>query len=159
MSESDTITFEQFKARFNLSEMSDKQIWEAAQNVLINGLPPVLWEPKGGEYFISGSGSIFNEDNGKQSKVFGTQRETQELAEKALDKMRRFNRLLAYVDEACGGYDYKDESDNYYVYFSLTNNNWCASFEYSSYSPTKVYMPKKVSEELVEKLNSGEVVL
>lgn len=117
------------------------------------------WDPKGGGFTIVFTGNVFEYGSDDDSRLFGTERETKELAEKAAVKMRQFNRLLAYHDEFCPDYEFKEGNDNYFIYLSSTNNTWC----YSDYSTikigTEIYFPKNIAIELVKKLNSGEVEL
>lgn len=120
--------------------------------------PKKKWEPQHGNYTISG-GDVFKASSIIYAK-FGASRKTKQQAEKTSDKMRAFNRLLAYVDEFAPDYDpdWSKETNKYYVY--VTNKG-----EYIYVSDIhckdigKVYMPEDVARTLVEKLNSGEVVL
>jgi len=116
-----------------------------------------VWEPEGGDYYVRDNGDVLDCPTDSGTKLFGTERKTREQAEKARDKMRVFNRLLAYVDE------FADDSttDKWRIYhISLLNNGtygWHR--EESLRSLCTVYMPKQVAIDLCEKLNSGEVVL
>jgi len=114
------------------------------------------WDPEGGEYYILGSGEVRYYESHNAIKLFGTERKTREQAEKARDKMRVFNRLLAYVDEFA-----KDDSDNYYTVGLIDSPNEYDWFGHDSRVKVigAVYMPKQAAIELCEKLNSGEVVL
>lgn len=117
------------------------------------------WEPEGGKWYISGEGELFNGVSTRACRIFGTERKTKELAQKARDKMRVFKRLLAYVDEACGGHDFKLNTENYHIYYSHSDGVWRTWYGKSSEGLGTVYMPEHVAKELCEKLNSGEVKL
>jgi len=116
-----------------------------------------VWEPEGGEYYILGSGEVRYYESHNAIKLFGTERKTRKAAEKARDKMRVFNRLLAYVDEACGGYEFVVDGDNYYI--ELNNGVYIMDFDVNFMKVGAIYMPEQVAIELCKKLNSGEVVL
>ena len=119
-----------------------------------------LWEPEGGRFYIIGSGDVAHYESQDAYRLFGIERKTREQAEKACDKMRVFNRLHAYVDEACGGYDFiVGGAENYCIVYDhdlkqFTTDKWI-SVQYTGL----VYMPRQTAIELCEKLNSGEVVL
>lgn len=123
---------------------------------------PTKWEPEGGEYFINTAGDCRRCASDEDSKNFGTERKTKEAAEKASAKMRVFNRLLAYVDELAPDYepDWRFIDDrNCYIYYSHQGGKFQYSRDYLSECLGTVYMPKHVAIALVDKLNSGEVVL
>jgi len=116
-----------------------------------------VWEPEGGDYYVRDNGDVLDCPTDSGTKLFGTERKTREQAEKARDKMRVFNRLLAYVDEACGGYDFVMDGDNYYI--ELNNGVYIMDFDVNFMKVGAIYMPEQVAIELCKKLNSGEVVL
>lgn len=146
--------------------LTDEQ-YEALQkgeSITIEPPKKSSWEPVDGEYEIYSSGEIASKyiDSGHiKRKTFGTVRTTEELAEKAAKEMRSFNRLLAYRDEFCPDYkpDWTDmRKPKYYVSFNHINKKWmCYSNNASeTFAPC---FPETIVKELVEKLNSGEVVL
>ena len=58
------------------------------------------WEPVGGHYYVNTYGYIVEGlDSHRPSREFGTERPTRVRAESMVNKMRAFNRLLAYIDE------------------------------------------------------------
>lgn len=131
-----------------------KAEWEA------NGSKPTMWNPKGGEWTVDITGLVFTGDTDRESRDFGTERATRELAKVASEKMRVFNRLLAYVDEACGGYEFSAGRDNAYISFDTEDNKYLVSYEASEFkSLGTVYMHLDTAHMLCKKLNSGEVVL
>lgn len=121
------------------------------------------WEPEGGNYFVDLDGLVTSRPSHAANHCFGIKRKTKELAEAAAIKMRQHNRLLAYVDEACGGYEFKLGKDNYTVYLNSSDGTqegrWEITYGVYHRYPGVVYMPEKVAEELAKKLNSREVVL
>ena len=115
------------------------------------------WEPKGGKWWIDGCGSAGKSDTNDESRLFGHERETLQSAELAAVEMRKFNRLLAYRDEFAPGYEFVPGGNNCYVYYAALGK-WCYSVNMDSTAIT-VYMPPQVASDLIDKLNSGEVVL
>ena len=65
------------------------------------------WEPEGGEYYINKDG-VGRAYTNYESKLYGIERPTKELADKAAICMRKMNRLLAYKDEYAPGYEFGD---------------------------------------------------
>lgn len=119
--------------------------------------PVEAWEPKGGDWTIYGDGDVDNSGPNPEWARFGTERNTQEQAEKTRDAMRVFNRLLAYRDEFDPEFDW-DNGYGYYVYY----DDSCYTYgedEFGLRTVAGVYMSKEVAESLCEKLNSGEVTL
>lgn len=126
--------------------------------------PKPQWVPKGGEWTIRDSGSISQITSDEKCAQFVTEYQTKEQAEWARDHMRRFNRLLAYVAEFDVGADGRQwkpnwnnkRYDKYFIYEA--SGTWdCSSNRVDK--NIQVYMSEKCAKELVEKLNSGEVVL
>jgi hypothetical protein len=107
------------------------------------------WEPKGLVYATTGT-------------TFDCHFRFQnyEMVEKAAKEMRRFNRLLAYKMEFCPGYepDWNDEEKKYCVFYDTECALWCLD-NYIHLESITVHFTKEVAEELVKKLNSGEVEL
>lgn len=130
-----------------------KAEWEA------NGSKPTMWNPKGGEWTVDITGLVFTGDTDRESRDFGTERATRELAKVASEKMRVFNRLLAYVDEACGGYIFTAGCENAYVVFDFQEGVYTHNYHAFNKTLGTVYMPRTIASELCKKLNSGEVVL
>jgi hypothetical protein len=132
------------------------------------------WEPKAGNHFVNINGLIYpclyHRSSGPRlfgveretsgPRLFGVERETSELANKARDQMRVFNRLLAYVHEYAPDYEpnWSDTSSKWYVYYTSVGIYELASIVHGN-TLGVVYMPKPVALALVQKLNSGEVIL
>lgn len=117
------------------------------------------WEPKLGEWCAEPAGVSHITEVGYHCRSdFGDTRPTKEQAEKARDKMRVFNRLLAYVDEHDPNYNPDKEWINWYVNFHREKKKWWA--DYCTYkTPGCVYMSAKVAKKLVDDLNSGRFEL
>ena len=117
---------------------------------------PERWEPKGiGDYHIYGDGVVHRQATSKTYINFGTERPTKELAQKARDAMYKHNRLLAYVHEHAPDYEpvWDGEQFNYCVYYDSCKREWRTEYARFHHTPTTVYMPREVAEQLVEKLN------
>lgn len=119
------------------------------------------WEPEGGEWFVTSSGCIATFGTFFKTRDFGIERKTEEVAKMARDKMRVFNRLLAYVNEQAPRWepDWGKNSDNYYVYFDHGMNQSYACGSSVNERLGTVYMPEYVARKLVDDLNSGRVEL
>lgn len=123
------------------------------------------WKPEGGNYFIDGQGIIWH------CKTFGGEHiqhtnegrayPTRELAEKAYQTIRRFQRLVAYVLEHAPDWEPCWNNENQmkaYLYYNHILGKW----DYSHHGTEEVIavvMPTNVARKLCEKLNSGEVKL
>lgn len=113
------------------------------------------WEPKDGDWVIHNSGEIYHSDvKSFAVRDFGLYRKNRAQAEAARDKMRSFNRLLAYVDE----HSKDNEVRNFAIFKSKRTNDWQAEIM-ESYFPDCVLMSLRVADQLCKDLNSGKVVL
>lgn len=119
------------------------------------------WEPQDGYYLVDHEGEAIDTLPSTSSTNFGLVYKTMEAAEKARDKMRKHNRLLAYVDESDPTLDlkFKDYGENYYICYGHKTKTYSSVFSQIYEVMGAVYMSKEVAEELCRKLNSGEVVL
>ena len=127
---------------------------------------PNRWEPRGGEWLVRHYGPVGTHISDNDSRLFGTEYKTNEKANWARDKMRSFNRLLAYVAEFDVDKSHKQwEADwtNAYsqkcsIRYCHTTNKW-----YLLYHTTMQYLTTYMSEQcaidLAAKLNSGKVIL
>ena len=122
------------------------------------------WEPRGGHYCVTGSGSIYSGSTSPVESKFGGVRRTLEAVLKTSTAMRTHNRLLAYVDEFGGDWEadrgllcYKQ--NKYYIVYDNPKGEWCIDHHHRACSAGTVYMSSDCAEGLVAKLNSGEVVL
>ena len=125
---------------------------------------PKQWEPRGGDWWVSGSGNVLAGGSINRTCKFGVERQTAEAAEKASAAMHTHNRLLAYVDEFGGDWEadwgllcYKQ--NKYYIVYDNPKGEWCIDHHHRACSAGAVYMSSDCAEGLVAKLNSGEVVL
>jgi hypothetical protein len=108
---------------------------------------PKEWEPRKGFY----------------KSEYHTERDTVFADATARCAMNTQSRLLAYVDEFGGDWE-ADWSDNhqynYCVQYFNQLKTWCVNYNYSTGCTSgTVYMSEDCAEKLVNKLNSGEVVL
>lgn len=124
------------------------------------------WEPRGGLYGIYGNGDIkeINKDSHPQPESVqnGYIYPDMESAEKSRDAMRPHNRLLAYVREFDSDWT-PDFSNAMQVKCFITYNEISGQWARGSmngwpYMGT-VYMSYDCAEDLVIKLNKGEVEL
>ena len=122
---------------------------------------PKQWEPRGGDWWVAVSGNIFSGGTSPVEINNGAVRRTINAAEKASAAMRTHNRLLAYVDEFGGDWeaDWSDTHKNYCVYYTHLRMTWAVTMSSSVCTSGAVYMSQDCAEGLVDKLNSGEVVL
>ncbi len=149
-------------------ESDDKEELKARRNVYLTWVAkideqiaelekPKEWEPKSGKWVISSNGRVMKTITMTKSQLFGTERQTEEQAEKAAVAMRRFNRLLAYRDEFAPGYIFQCGGVNCYVY--ANDRDWFVDRVSITLAPAQVYFPMNVADELCRKLKSGEVIL
>ena len=131
---------------------------------LLESIPDekVVWEPKGGLFYIHPRGYVEEMASEDKCRNFGVEYQTRELAEQALEAMRTHNRLLAYKAEFCPEYapDWSsDREDKYYIYLDNTSGKYNTSNNMRQQSVSAVYFPKDIAITLKDKLNSGVVVL
>ena len=137
----------------------EKQLFAGA----VKTVEPVKWQPEGGDWYVSGSGKVFWYTTRTQGyREFGTERDTEEQAQRASVQMRMFNRLLALSDEMCGDavVNWTDnESNKWILYFDGKNNEWTTGKnQYMQY--VGVYFANEASaQKACDMLNSGEVEL
>ena len=124
---------------------------------------PVKWEPKGGNWLIDSAGDEFNYGLTRNpSRLFGTERATQEQAERAAVEMRRFNRLLALRDELCGDevVDWENEDEKYYSYYWKGDDpRWKIGIDIYSRVQTPYFTTYALAQCACDMLNSGAVEL
>ena len=127
---------------------------------------PTEWEPRGGEWYVRSSGDIQEFYTDDDSRLFGTEYKTKKQAKWARDKMRSFNRLLAYVaefDVDKNGKQWEANWDDekqkkYFISYNNILKEWvCDSSSWND--KLSCYMSKQCAIDLAAKLNSGEVIL
>lgn len=87
---------------------------------------------------------------------------TKEEALEAVTQMRKLLRLRAYVREFAPEYkpDWGDPREQkWFIYFDTRDQVWSCSNNQFMYNVVVTYLPLKIAQELVLKLNSREVVL
>jgi hypothetical protein len=82
-----------------LERLEVLELAQAAKNA------PVKWEPKGGDYYVYHAGIVVHSTSSEDTRLFGSERETQEQAEHAAEWMRKFNRLMCWFDENAPGHE------------------------------------------------------
>jgi hypothetical protein len=99
-----------------LERLEELELAQAAKDL------PVKWDPKGGEWYVSSCGIVCKSLPADHSRKFGTERETQEQAEHAAEWMRKFNRLMCWVEENAPGHEMSIEfySDSASIRFTAT---------------------------------------
>ena len=118
------------------------------------------WEPEGGVWYVSSSGivgcSVRSED---EFRLFGMERPTEELAEKHLARLRNFNTIAAYVDQYAPDYVFVFGGKNYFIRCFNSDQRWELLLDIHCKSPSEVYMPRKIAEQLIKDIESGRVEL
>jgi len=116
---------------------------------------PKKWSPVGGDWWVKGEGDVVEALQSPLAKEFGTERPTQQQAERAAVEMRRFNRLLALRDELCG-----DEVRHVYeISFDTEDKKWVASDIGCFKAVTVGFEQERHAQRACDMLNSGEVEL
>lgn len=146
-------------------EITEEQ-WEALQNGEPITIHPksTQWEPRGGTYRITGEGEIevynshMDEDHGRD---FGMRYESKHQAMRARDMMRAHHRLVAYAMEHWPDYTPPPAGKGmaYFLHYNAKSGEWAVCAYIIERCPWVPYGPRSAVHELVEKLNSGEVVL
>ena len=135
---------------------------QSGKLIIIGPPNPAQWEPAEGKHYISTGGGVGIETTTKSYAGFGMIRNTRDKALKAVDPMRTHNRLLAYVDEFDSEYvpDWENLFEfKHYIRYDHHTHNWLYSSNCIRRIIGAVYMSKECAQELIVKLNSGEVVL
>lgn len=124
---------------------------------------PKKWVPKEGSWYIGTTvQSPLQVVCNPASNNTGLYRDTKKDALKAGLAIRTHNRLLAYVAEFDRGWeaDWDDDGQiKYYVYYNKFIEVWDYAYSPLDFVLSTVYMSEQCAYELVDKLNSGEVVL
>lgn len=149
-------------------ELTDEQ-WASLQSgedvVIKNKISVKKWEPEGGNFLINLSGIVSNSGNSDFPVLgtnFGMRRKTVAQAQRARDEMQIRHRLLAYRDEFDPDYvpDWSNMlEDKYFTYCDMAIKKHFVGHTKRFKNSAAVYMSEHVANKLVDKLNSGEVVL
>ena len=108
---------------------------------------PKQWEPRSGAFYPDGC---------------RYPRRTENEADKCYSIMRTHNRLLAYVDEFGGDWEAdwcSKYRHKYSVRYCHKVGKWTGSACCVGEALGTVYMSSQCQKELIDKLNSGEVIL
>jgi len=125
---------------------------------------PKTWEPQSGIWVIHGDCQVYKANFYDPTYVHtGGTRQTKEAAEEAVAAILTHNLLLAYVAEFGGGWEADWEATHnqpkYSVYYGYITRVWSADSSLAMCRSGTVYMSEECALGLVDKLNSGEVVL
>jgi len=147
-----TLTDEQYQALTN------------GETIIIQPPKPKItkWQPKGGKWIIRSDGYVGILSSLKDYREFGTEYQTKEQAEWARDKMRSFNRQLAWLAENDDGgrEDWNDiKQKKWFIYYDHRKKSYGASYETENQDLNKIYMSEYNVKILAEALNFWEVVL
>lgn len=121
------------------------------------------WQPPMGQWLINLlDNSVMQELTGQMIGISfvnaGLSRQTQEAAERDLPIIRKFCRLLAWVEEQ-GGYQFEFGKDNYLVYFDGVRWGFSVLYDGNKQVIATAYMSRLQAEKLCAALNSGEIEL
>lgn len=117
-----------------------------------------IWEPNSNKFFANINNKSVVELIGTISQKYLTF-PTKELAQSAIDSLTLHAKLLAYHAEFCPDYKHQHGEDTYTILFNTHLRKYYVIANRISYSRTNVCFPKDVANELVRKLNSGEVII
>ncbi len=116
------------------------------------------WSPQSGDYWVGGDGRVTQGLTSDSTRLFGAERPSKELAYTAANHLRKFSLLLAYRDEYCPYYTFVTSKPNFSVFYDHSLEKWTYKSTVDEES-IEVYFTKDVAVSLVEKLNTGVVVL
>ena len=142
-------------------ELTDEQ-WQALQrgeSITIEP-PKKQWEPEGGSMIVQSTGAVHQELMGIAQQNFGTAYQTVALAKRAAKLMRPHHRFVAYALEHWPDYEAPEPTEFAYCpQYNARNDRWYVCIYSIERLPWIPYGPEDKVQELVDKLNSGEVVL
>ena len=119
---------------------------------------------QGGEWSINNAGVVYDYMSTLETKNFGSEFATKELAEQAAIEMRQTNRLRALRNELMGNKlyepDWNDEqARKHYIFYSHENKEYRMSYAYTVQQTGTIHMPEKIAELICTMLNSGKFTL
>ena len=86
---------------------------------------------------------------------FGNYYYSKELVERDLDEIRLRNRIRLFHDTLCQGYQFENNKCNWYIYYSLTEMEYCVSWSSSSKLIGTVYFDtQKHAQQVCDILNT-----
>ena len=146
-----------------MKDLTKKQLQDKIdelQKAMLTAPDFIPWQPVGGDYYVSIDGQVISFGSTELAKLQGAARATKEQTEKARDAMRVFNRLLAYKDEFAPDFVHKTgDIVSCQIAVNVDGDYRMIGSNHAFSSPTTIYFPASVAGVLVDKLNSGEVVL
>ena len=139
------------------------KVAELESRILFPNEPVAKWQPEGGDWYVSGNGKVFCYTSRNQGyKEYGTERQTEEQAQRAAVEMRRFHRLLALRDELCGDelVDWSNAAElKCSVYFYHPEKMWRVTGSEHGEFITPYFTNRESAQLACDMLNSMEVVL
>ena len=132
-------------------------IHKVEKRVEITIVKPKLWEPKGGDYYITRRGDINAGQLPPDCRLMGGERSSKSECKLLRNRTARSNRLSALANELGGERDWVYGEDNASMYKDGSNWGYCVSS--STYRPDAVYMTMDCAKKICKMLNSGEAVL
>jgi hypothetical protein len=121
-----------------------------------------LWEPKKGEWYVGALGEVCHFSSRDNGRLFGNEFKTKEQAERALKQMCIHNWFIQLRNEYCPDFveDWKDrEQKKCEIYYDHEEGRWKFIDLMIAQTPTTIYFPLKNINELLRKLNNGEIVI
>lgn len=118
----------------------------------LRNAPVEKWEPKGGDYFISGWGTVHNGGSSDSFRPFGMEHQTRAAAEEHARDLKVFNWLWQFRQEHREAGEREDE------FVVLTRTGWRAQAALRA-SPARIRMSARVAELAVDALTEGRLVL
>lgn len=139
-------------------ELTDEQwaAYERGEPVTVQ--KPKLWEPDGGRFRIYANGEIIDSPSSDGYRQFGMEYPIRIQAERARDLMRPIHRYIAYAMGHWPYYEVPEPGEwSYFVAYDDECKKWTMHAHTVSRCPWVPYGPRDKVEELVYRLNRGEV--
>jgi hypothetical protein len=116
-----------------------------------------LWEPKGYNWFVAHTGCVTNSTSLEETRNFGVEYKTKSKAEWARDKMKPYNRLLAWLAEQ-GEDEVPDKEKKWYILYDHEESQYFY-VERDEDVLGVLYMTYNTVIKLRDMLNKGEIEL
>ena len=137
---------------------------EALQKALKDGAltieapKPNKWKPRGGQFVVGGQ-CVVIAALGASSRYeeSGHTYDTEEAAELAAAKIRKYARQLRYVHEHAPGYVVPPIGEKAWFIYQNRYGEVVAAWDRHIRDINNIYMPEGVTKDLARKLKSGEV--
>lgn len=120
--------------------------------------PKQKWEPKGGEWYISGGGTLGCTATDNNYRMLGNEYATSEQAERELPEIRMANRARAYRREFAPDCVVPPAGERAWCVWIDANGRAVADWHRVRVVGA-VFMPQDVAKQLAADINSGRVEL